>query len=123
MGALAVPKLTDWSARLAVARAAGEVSGFYQQARLAATFRSVPARITLTSDSLIAADLDHPDSVLIWQPGPARLGVSLSASRNVLRFYPNGFALGASNTTIVLRKGEVAETMTVSRLGRLRRWH
>jgi hypothetical protein len=48
--------------------------------------------------------------------------VSFRASRPVIRLYPNGFGLGAANTKIVLERGAAAESLTTSRLGRLKRW-
>ena len=44
----------------------------------------------------------------------------LTASRDTLRFGPTGRAFGASNSTLILRAGSAAETVTVSRLGRVR---
>jgi len=44
----------------------------------------------------------------------------LTASRDTIRFGPTGRAFGASNTTLVIRAGAAAETVTVSRVGRVR---
>jgi len=38
-----------------------------------------------------------------------------------MAYAPNGLGYGASNLTLVLRRGERAETLVVSRLGRVRR--
>ena len=48
-------------------------------------------------------------------------GVRFSASRDSMAYAPNGLGYGASNLTLVLRRGEAAETVVVSRLGRVRR--
>lgn len=48
-------------------------------------------------------------------------GVSLSASRDSMAYAPNGLGYGASNLTLVVRRGAAAETVVVSRLGRVRR--
>ena len=48
-------------------------------------------------------------------------GVSLSSSRDSMAYAPNGLGHGASNLTVVLRRGSAAETLFVSRLGRVRR--
>jgi len=39
-----------------------------------------------------------------------------------MAYAPNGLGYGASNLTVVLRRGSAAETIFVSRLGRVRRW-
>ena len=51
-----------------------------------------------------------------------RHGVALEASRAEIRLYPNGLGLGAANTKLVFRRGEAADSITISRLGRIRRW-
>lgn len=44
----------------------------------------------------------------------------LSASRDTLRFGPTGRAYGVSNATLIVTAGSAAETVTVSRVGRVR---
>ena len=48
-------------------------------------------------------------------------GVAISSSRDSMAYAPNGLGYGASNLTLVLRRGAAAETVVVSRLGRVRR--
>ena len=48
-------------------------------------------------------------------------GVRMSASRDSMAYAPNGLGYGASNLTVILRRGSAAETIFVSRLGRVRR--
>ena len=119
---LAAPKVSVWSDRLAVLRAVEQVAGFHRRARLRAVLNSTRVKVAFSAESLTAIALGPPDSTILSELGPARLGVSLTASRNSIRLYPNGLGLGAANTKIVLEKGEVAGSLTVSRLGRLKRW-
>ena len=120
---LAAPKVSAWSDRLAVLRAVEQVAGFHRRARLRAVLNSTGVRVDFSAESLTATALGPPDSTILSERGPGRLGVSLAASRSSIRLYPNGLGLGAANTKIVLERGEVAGSLTVSRLGRLRRWH
>jgi prepilin-type N-terminal cleavage/methylation domain-containing protein len=120
--ALAVPNLVGWADRIAVARAAGDIATFYQTARMSAVFRSQRVRVELGYDTLRAVFEGPEDSVFLTRSGPARHGVGLFVSRPVVRFQPNGLGLGASNTKLVLRRGAAVESLTVSRLGRLKRW-
>lgn len=117
----AVPRFSHWLDRLAVLRAEEEVVGFYQRARLEALFRSVRVRVLLTSDSLTATAIGDGDSLLFAVRGPARHGVTLRASREVIRLYPNGLGLGGANSKIILGRREAVDSVTISRLGRLRR--
>jgi prepilin-type N-terminal cleavage/methylation domain-containing protein len=47
-------------------------------------------------------------------------GVTLSTNRDSLAFDVRGLGYGASNLTMVARRGSAAETLVVSRLGRVR---
>jgi hypothetical protein len=47
--------------------------------------------------------------------------VTLRASRDTITFAPNGLGYGVANSTIVVSLRQRAETVTVSRLGRMRR--
>jgi len=47
-------------------------------------------------------------------------GVTLSSNRDSLAFDVRGLGYGASNLTMVARRGHAAETLVVSRLGRVR---
>ena len=122
MSALAFPRAAGWLDWIAVDRATGEISSFYQAARYAAIYRSQRVRLELHEDSLCAVFEGANDSLFLRWPGPARHGVRLTASRAVIRIQPNGLGLGAANTKLVLRRGAVAESLTTSRVGRLKRW-
>jgi hypothetical protein len=47
-------------------------------------------------------------------------GVRLSASRDSMAYDARGLGLGAANLSLVIRRGAAAETVFVSRLGRVR---
>jgi prepilin-type N-terminal cleavage/methylation domain-containing protein len=127
--ALIGPRVNSWSDRIAVGRAMEDFRSVYLKARMAAIYGSVRVRVVISSDSLVAVAETGPsvaenatDSVLFRIRGPNYHGVSMVATRNLIRFYPIGIGLGGSNTKIVLRRGVAAESLTVSRLGRLKRW-
>lgn len=48
-------------------------------------------------------------------------GVRLSSTRDSLAYDARGLGRGAANLTLVVRRGSAAESLVVSRLGRLRR--
>ncbi len=119
---LTAPKMVVWADRLAVGRARSEFVSAYRRARLAAVFRSRQVRLTLGVDSLTAIAEADPDSVVFEVPGPGRHGVELEVSRPVVRFAPTGLGFGAANTKVVLRRGKASDSLTTSRLGRLKEW-
>ena len=47
-------------------------------------------------------------------------GVTLSTSRDSITFDPRGLGFGAANLTLVAKRGRMADTIVVSRLGRVR---
>ena len=120
--AIAVPRWSRVRDGVAVRQATLEVATFYQAARHAAIRRATRVHIELRPDSLVAVYEAAADSTFLVRPGPARHGVALLASRAVIRMDPMGLGFGAANSTLVLRRGAVAESLTTSRLGRLKRW-
>jgi prepilin-type N-terminal cleavage/methylation domain len=48
-------------------------------------------------------------------------GVSIAANRTSITYSPIGVGFGAANFTMILAKGRAADTIVVSRLGRVRR--
>jgi hypothetical protein len=47
-------------------------------------------------------------------------GVRLAATRDSMTYYPDGLALGGANLSIVLSRGAAADTVIVSREGRVK---
>jgi prepilin-type N-terminal cleavage/methylation domain-containing protein len=120
---LAVPRLGGWRTRLAVHQSTEEAAAFYAAARFGALLRGSRVRIELRPDSFVAFYEAVTDSLFLRKEGPASLGVTLSTTRPIIRILPNGLGAGGSNTTMVFRRGEYAESLTTSRLGRLKRWN
>jgi len=120
---LTAPRYRSWADTMAVDRATGEVMSFYWQARTGAIFRGTRVRVEFGADLLQASFEGVTDSVFLTVPGPSRRGVSLRVSRPIIRIYPNGVGLGAANTKLVLQRGAAAESLTTSRLGRIKRWN
>lgn len=121
MAGLAAPRIAAHVDRLAVRRATDETAAFYNRVRMAALYRAVRVRVVFAADSLLAIAEGAIDSILSEVPGPARYGVALSASRAETGLYPNGLGLGAANTKLVFRRGLASDSLTISRLGRIRR--
>jgi Tfp pilus assembly protein FimT len=119
---VAVPRVRDWQDRLAVDRATAEVMAFYSRARIAGVMRAAAVEVVFRGDTLVARLRWGRDSLTLGMPGPTRRRVTLAASRSRIRLQANGVGWGAANTKLVLRRGAAAESLTTSRLGRLKRW-
>ena len=57
---------------------------------------------------------------LAWRSLGTLFGVTLRASRDSLAFDGRGLGVGAANTRVTIQRGNVTETVFVSRLGRVR---
>jgi prepilin-type N-terminal cleavage/methylation domain-containing protein len=118
-----LPRLSgvlDW---VAADRAAREVTTALAVARAAAVMRGTRTRVTIAADTLRIDRWEGAD----WRPyqrwpGPITEGVTLEVSNPEVVFGPTGMGWGASNTRVVLRRGSHTETITTSRLGRVKRW-
>lgn len=119
---LLAPRWAVQRDRLAVHRATTEVAGFYTAARYAALVRARQVRLEFDGAVLRAVYEGGVDSTFLVRAGPERHGVTLAASRGVIRIGPDGLGFGAANTRLVLHRGAAADTLTTSRLGRIKRW-
>ncbi|MGH7531415.1 MAG: pilus assembly FimT family protein [Gemmatimonadales bacterium] len=121
--AVALPRgrhVLDW---IAADRAARQVTVALAIARHAAVMQATRARLIITSDSLRIERSGERGWELWWRgPGPRELGVALEVSNPTVEFGPTGAGWGVSNTSVVLRRGSQVETITVSRVGRVKRW-
>lgn len=119
---VAMPRVAGLLDRMAVRSVVGETVSFYQTARFASLVRSAAVRVQFGQEQLVAAyELDR-DSVFLVRPGPGQDGVALSGTRLVTRLHANGLGAGAANLTLTFRRGNYQETLTLSRLGRVKRW-
>ena len=113
-------RLQDW---LETERAVRDVTTALAVGRHGAVMHSTRARIEIAADTL-RIDRLEPDGWRPWWrlPGPSSHGVTLEVSNPIVTFGPTGMGWGTSNTKIVLRRGSQAETITTSRVGRVKRW-
>jgi prepilin-type N-terminal cleavage/methylation domain-containing protein len=99
--------------------AAGEVRAAFATARALAVLRAERASVRLdTARAAITVHL-RADSAL-RRPLGALYGVRLLATRDSMAYAASGLGWGAANLRVELRRGAAAETVTVSRLGRVR---
>jgi Tfp pilus assembly protein FimT len=113
-------RLMDW---LKTERAARDITTALAVARHGAVQQATRARLTISADTLRIDRLNADGWTPWWRlPGPASHGVLLQVSNPVVVFGPSGIASGASNTKIVVSRGSQAETITMSRVGRVKIW-
>src|SRR5437867_3740111 len=122
---VALPRLRALGDWIAVDAAAREVTTALAVARYAAVMQTTTSRLVIAADTLRidrwGGRGDTWEAVQRW-PGPRERGVGVEVSNPVVTFDPIGMGWGVSNTKVVLRRGSQTETITVSRLGRVKRW-
>jgi prepilin-type N-terminal cleavage/methylation domain-containing protein len=119
---LGAPRLGSALDRIATDAAARDVTTALAAARAAAVLQGTRARLRIAADSL-RVDREGVDG---WEPyarwpGPAAAGVALQVSNPEIVFGPLGLGWGLANTRVELRRGSQIETITTSRLGRVKR--
>ncbi len=79
-------------------------------------------RTAVKFDTVSANTVVHAGSdTLLRVPLDSLFRVALSSSRDSIAFYPTGLGYGAANTRLIVSRGTAAETVTVSRAGRVKR--
>lgn len=104
----------------AVRAATGELVAALALARDRAIAEARPAAVHLDAAAgraLVVIDGDTVRAAAL----AATHGVTLATSRDSLAYGAGGLGVGLANATVVLSRGASAETVRVSRLGRVRR--
>jgi prepilin-type N-terminal cleavage/methylation domain-containing protein len=104
---------------LAARGAARELRAALLTARHLAVLRATRAALAVDTTRAVLVVHVAAESALVRDVG-ASFGVRVSASRDTLAYGADGLGWGAANARLVLRRGAAAETVTVSRLGRVR---
>lgn len=118
-----IPRARELLDRIETDSATRDVTTALAVGRHGAVMQSTRARVMIASDTLRIDRLGPTGWAPWWRrPGPASRGVALEVSNPNVIFGPTGMGWGASNTKIVLRRGSQVETITLSRVGRVKRW-
>ena len=116
---MAVRQLGLYLDRAAVRSAILEAAAVVARARDESVAQRTPVsvRFDTTADAL---ELRMAGALLSRAALGHAHGVSLSANRDSLAYDLRGLGYGAANLTLVARRGRAADSLVVSRLGRLR---
>lgn len=117
---IAVPRAGAVLDGIRLEQAAHEVAGALTVARAAAIRRFDYASV-IVDEGRGSVRVESRGDTLLLRPLRDDHRVALRATRDTVTFAPTGLGYGVSNSTIVVSIGQRAETVTVSRLGRMRR--
>jgi Tfp pilus assembly protein FimT len=105
--------------RSAAFSAAVEVRSLLAKARHLAVARRATTAVRFGTDHSVTVFTGR--DTLVRRDLAGTHGVTLAASRDSIAYGPTGRGYGAANSTIIVRRGQAADTVVVSRLGRVRR--
>jgi prepilin-type N-terminal cleavage/methylation domain-containing protein len=120
LAAITVPGATRYLDRMHVRGAATELATACAVARHLAIRRSARASLRLDGErGRVVVHVGADTARVLDLAGGHR--VRLEASRDSIAYGPTGLGFGASTATVIITRGRAAETLFVSRLGRVRR--
>lgn len=112
-------RLAEAADRTAVRSAVAEATTAFNGARQAAITRRAPVAV-LIDTVLLRLKIVADTEVLSSRDLGTEYGIRLGSSRDSMAYDARGLGLGAANLSLVVRRGRAAETVFVSRLGRVR---
>ena len=116
----AMPRLSAVSDQAAVRTELLRIVAALDAARGAGVRLNSVTMLALTATSYRVTAIVDDDTVVAWtSAGSQSSGVALSGTGAPLLFGPAGLAMGVSNRTITLRRGDAVRRVVVSRLGRI----
>lgn len=123
MMGIAVPRVAAGAARRAVQDAARDVALLLASARQIAATSFEGAAVAFDGEAGVVRIVVGGDTVRSADLAAVH-GVRLATSRDSLAYDWRGLGVGAANLTITVTRASAAETLFVSRLGRVRggRW-
>jgi prepilin-type N-terminal cleavage/methylation domain-containing protein len=117
--ALGLPRLTNARDAAGARGAVEDIGALFAVARQEAIARR--ATVTVRIDTAgRAVELRVGGARLLRRALGETYGVSLGTNRDSTVYDPRGIGFGLSNVTIVVRRGAMVDTLTMSRLGRVR---
>ncbi len=117
---IALPRIGSALDAVRLEQAAHEVAGALTLARAAAIRRAAFAEVVI-DEAAGSVRVESGGDTLLARAVRVHHRVTLRASRDTITYAPTGLGYGVANSTIVVGIGQRAETVTVSRLGRMRR--
>ena len=120
LGTIAVTRTITLRDRISVRAATTEAMSTFALARRWSLSRASRTAISIDTSTASLVVQSYTDTIARRRLGSSH-GVSVSTSRDSMAYAPNGLGYGASNLTLIVRRGAAAETISVSRLGRVRR--
>lgn len=119
LSAIAMPTMTRLLDRIRVRAAVTEIESLFAAARHIAIARGTMTSVEIDTEARAVSVTLDGDTLRTGAVGTEH-GVQLATNRSNMSYSPTGIGYGAANLSVVVRKSSVADTIVVSRLGRVR---
>lgn len=117
--AVTLPRAASFVDSIEVRGAVTEVESLFSLARHVAISRGAQSVLEIDGSSGTISIRVGAEPVMSRDVGPAH-GVLIDAGRASMTYSPIGVGYGAANFSMVIRRNAVADTVIISRLGRVR---
>jgi Tfp pilus assembly protein FimT len=117
--ALAIPRFAAMRDSAAVHSAAGDIGSTFALARASAVARRAVTAVivdTVAGELLVRCG----GETIVRRTIRGSYGVTVHANRDSVVYDSRGLGYGVSNVTLLVRRGTFVDTLSMSRLGRLR---
>ena len=118
--AIGIPPLLRFLDRSHVRHATNEIVAVLALARTTAIARQTHVTVRFDGGRSAVSAAAGPDTIVARDLG-AVYGVSIRSNRDSTVYGPAGLGYGAANQTVVIERGSAADSVIISRLGRVRR--
>ncbi len=119
ISAIGTPALLRRLDRARVRHATNEVISALALARTTAVAREAYVAVLFDASRAAVTVAERSDTLLDRHLGDI-YGVDLRSNRDSTTYAPTGLGFGAANQSVVIGRGAVADTVIISRLGRVR---
>jgi prepilin-type N-terminal cleavage/methylation domain-containing protein len=120
LATITIPRAGRFIDGIEVRGATTEAAAMFSFARNYAIAHSTQATLEIDASAQTLSIKSSGQTIETRDLGAAH-GVSISTNRTSITYSPIGVGYGAANFTMVLSRGRAADTIVVSRLGRVRR--
>jgi len=116
---LVAPRFASLRDGASVRSASNEIGAAFSNAREMAIARAAPVAVVIDTVNA-AVELRANGQRIVRRTLGAMYGVRVSSTRDSAVYDARGFGYGVSNLSVTVRRGAMADTLTMSRLGRVR---
>ena len=120
LASVAIPRAANLIDRLNVDSATRHAAMVFVTARQSAIFQSRIVSVRINPAATTIAAYIGTDTLVSRNLGEM-FGVTMTATRDSMSYGPVGIGYGAANLSLIIRRGQAADTVVTSRVGRVRR--